>query len=360
MSRPGRPTRAVYTALIGHYEELNEQPIAAESEVPFICFTDDRDLRSDSWEIVLVEPEHLSDPVRSSRRLKILGHPNVTDLEQTLYIDNSVVLRVPPEEILDGWLAEADLAVPEHSFREQVADEFEAVVISGFDDPARVYEQARHYFEELPDVMEAKPLWSAIIARRRSPIVTAFERRWFDDVLRYSRRDQLSMVAALQRSPALTWRSIPLDNLGTALHAWPVAAHRDRAAGRRTPGAWQQPVLLELRSLRRRDEEWTEETDELRLDLMAAQEQSSELVASIDHRESQIRQLESELAVVRSEAARSSEEAGQMSEEYARIVSEHERVVEEIAAIRRSRSWRFGRALRRGFRMVVPDRQGPR
>jgi hypothetical protein len=306
-----------------------------------------------------VEPEHPSDPIRSSRRLKILGHPNVADFEETLYIDNSVVLRVPPEEILDGWLAEADLAAPEHSFRDQVADEFEAVVISGFDDPARVYEQARHYFEELPDVMEAKPLWSAILARRRSPTVTAFERLWFDDVLRYSRRDQLSIVAALRRSPALTWRSVPLDNLGTALHAWPVAIRRDRAAGRRSPGAWQEPVLLELRSLRRRDGERAEEVDGLRLDITAAQEQSGDLIASINHRESQIHQLESELAVVRSEAARHAEETGRMSEERARIASEHDRVLEELAAIHRSRSWRLARGLRRGFRMVVPDRQSP-
>lgn len=359
MTAPRGPTRAVYTAMIGRYEELNEQPIAAESEVPFICFTDDPHLRSDSWQIVVVEPEHASDPIRSSRRLKILGHPNVTDLEETLYIDNSVVLRVPPEEILDGWLADADLAAPEHSFRDQVADEFEAVVISGFDDPARVYEQARHYFEELPDVMEAKPLWSAILARRRSPAVMAFERRWFDDVLRYSRRDQLSMVAALRRSPDLTWRSIPLDNLGTALHVWPVAVRRDRAAGLRTPGAWQQPLLLELRSLRRRDAEQAEEVDGLRLDLMAAQEQSSDLVASVNHRELQIHQLESDLAVVRSEAARNAEDAARLSEEHARIVAEHEGAMAELAAIHRSRSWRLARGLRRGFRIVVPDRQSP-
>jgi len=340
-----QPTRAVFTSLIGHYEALNEQPAAARSAVPFFCFTDDPVLRSDSWQVVLVEPAYASDPVRSARRLKILGHPQVVDLDETLYIDNSVVLRVPPEQILDEWLAGADFAAPAHSFRDQVADEFEAVVTSGFDEPARVYEQARHYFEELPDVMAAKPLWAAMVARRRTPVVTAFERQWFDDILRYSRRDQLSMMAALRRSPELAWRSIELDNLGTTLHAWPVVARRDRLAGRRAPGEWQQPVALELRSLRRRNEEFAEQAERLRHDIMAAQEHSIDLVASINHREALIEQLESD--------------AGQLRGENERIREDHARIVEEVAAIHRSRSWRVARMLQRGFRRAVPDHGSP-
>jgi redox-sensitive bicupin YhaK (pirin superfamily) len=41
----------VYTTLVGGYEELNEQPIAQSSSIPFICLTDDPALTSNTWQI---------------------------------------------------------------------------------------------------------------------------------------------------------------------------------------------------------------------------------------------------------------------------------------------------------------------
>jgi len=60
----------VYTALIGNYEKLNEQPVARQSGIPFICLTDDPKLSSETWRIVQVSPLFRADPVRSQRLLK--------------------------------------------------------------------------------------------------------------------------------------------------------------------------------------------------------------------------------------------------------------------------------------------------
>lgn len=58
-----------YTVLIGNYEPLNEQPVAADSDLPFICLTDDRALTSSTWTVVQVEPAFPMDPIRSQRLL---------------------------------------------------------------------------------------------------------------------------------------------------------------------------------------------------------------------------------------------------------------------------------------------------
>jgi hypothetical protein len=42
----------VYTTLIGGYEKLNEQSVATNSRLPFICLTDDPDLRSETGKFV--------------------------------------------------------------------------------------------------------------------------------------------------------------------------------------------------------------------------------------------------------------------------------------------------------------------
>src|SRR5690606_12290848 len=43
--------RVVYTAIMGRYEDLVEQPMAAESDIDFVCFTDNQDVKSSTWKV---------------------------------------------------------------------------------------------------------------------------------------------------------------------------------------------------------------------------------------------------------------------------------------------------------------------
>lgn len=241
--------RAVYTALLGGYEELLEQPVAAQTDIPFICFTDDPALTSETWRIVLVEPMFPLDLVRSQREFKIRGHEDVAGFEETLYIDNSVLLKKAPDEILDAWLAEADYGVSLHSYRERVIDEFDEVVALNYDDAARVQEQLLHYADLYPDLIQQHPYWNGMIARRNTPEVQAAMERWFDHVLRYSRRDQLSANVTLSLS-GLRVNGVELENFESDLHSWPVEVARKIHLGKnnkRNAG----PLLAEVARLKR-------------------------------------------------------------------------------------------------------------
>lgn len=219
------PQRAVYTALIGGYEQLLEQPVAGASGIPFICFTDDADLRSDTWEVRLVEPTFPGDSVRSARVLKIRGHESLGAFDETLWIDNSVLLKTDPVGILSEWLTDAELAVPHHSFRSNLAAEFAAVMNGGLDESARVVEQLAHYQTHTPWVLEREVLWTALLARRKSVRVESVMQKWLDQVLRYSRRDQLSVSLAVDGAADIL-RVVELDNHSSRLHEWRVAAGR--------------------------------------------------------------------------------------------------------------------------------------
>ena len=65
--------RVVYTVLIGDYEQLNEQPQVTTSGIDFVCFTDDTELKSETWNIRVIEPRFPRDSVRSQRYLKMIG-----------------------------------------------------------------------------------------------------------------------------------------------------------------------------------------------------------------------------------------------------------------------------------------------
>ncbi|MEY9853672.1 hypothetical protein ABH923_003350 [Leifsonia sp. EB41] len=249
--------RAVYTALLGGYEELLEQPVASQTDIPFICFTDDPALTSETWRIVLVEPMFPLDLVRSQREFKIRGHEDVAGFEETLYIDNSVLLKKTPDEILDAWLADADYGVSLHSYRERVIDEFDEVVALNYDDAARVQEQLLHYADLYPDLIQQHPYWNGMIARRNTPQVQAAMERWFDHVLRYSRRDQLSANVTLSLS-GLRVNGVELENFESDLHSWPVEVARKIHLGKnnkRNAG----PLLAEVARLKRETAELSQQ-----------------------------------------------------------------------------------------------------
>lgn len=213
--------RALYTVNIGNYEKLNALPEVARGGMDAFCFSDDPRLKSDTWTIVHVEPEFPLDPVRSQRLIKLLGHPVLSAYDETLFIDGSVRLKVNPAEILDTWLQNADMAIPNHSYRDTVEDEFAEVLSLKFDSRERVTEQLNHYRVTHPLTLSQRPLWTAMMARRSSPTVDAFNRIWADHILRYSRRDQLSVLVAIENSGVAVNR-VTLDNHESELHTWPV------------------------------------------------------------------------------------------------------------------------------------------
>jgi hypothetical protein len=222
--------RVLYTVVTGEYEVLNESEIS-DPGVHAICFTDSPDLVSATWEVVQFTPSFARDPIRSQRLIKILGHSRLDEYDEWLYIDNTVRLTVAPSVILDEWLKESDLAIPTHSYRESTRDEFAVVQDGDLDSYERLEEQLHHYQENFECPLEERPLWTAIIARRPTPLVRDWAETWAKHVLRYSRRDQLSVTVALEISQ-LEVNRIQIDNFLSPLHQWPIL--NDRKVERRS------------------------------------------------------------------------------------------------------------------------------
>lgn len=238
----------VYTCLMGGYEPLNEQPVARDSQIPFLCMTDDPRLRSKTWQIIPVRPLFPMDPIRSQRMLKILPHhflPNF-DFDVSLYIDNSVVLLRRPEEVFDRYFRATDFALPGHSYRDSVLDEFLEVVRLGFDDAARVFEQLNHLALTDLDVLRQRPYWTGMLLRRhRAATVQRMLNLWAMHVQRYSRRDQLSVNLAFEGS-GLKPQRIEIDNYRSWFHEWPCVVERDRQNATRRPNASLGSVIAHI------------------------------------------------------------------------------------------------------------------
>ncbi|OOZ44774.1 glycosyltransferase domain-containing protein [Solemya velum gill symbiont] len=220
--------RVIYTVLIGGYEGFIDSDLQTCANTDLICFTDSEELTSNNWEVRRVAARFPGDSIRSSRYLKIMGPVILDDYEESLYIDNSVLLTTPPDELLDQFLDGVEFALPHHSFRTSVAAEFDAVDSAGFDDPSRIYEQMLHYLNSNPGVMDEKPYSAGILARRHSPLIKEVMTRWWEHVLRYSRRDQLSLNYVLNEFE-INMKVLEIDIMGSDFHQWPVETNRNNS-----------------------------------------------------------------------------------------------------------------------------------
>jgi hypothetical protein len=125
--------RVVYTCLFGHSELFNDFTYERDG-IDFICFTDDPELRSDFWKIELL-PRKILDPARASKKLKALSHIYLAQYDWSLYVDNTVRLKVAPNRFFEEFLvpSKSALACFRHHERDCIYDEAKAVLSLGLE-----------------------------------------------------------------------------------------------------------------------------------------------------------------------------------------------------------------------------------
>lgn len=208
----------VYTALVGPKEALAdplaELPPGATSdlELDFVCVTDNLGLTSPVWRMLPMPGGHLP-AEKLSRRPKALPHAYFPDHDFSLYVDNTVAFRRLPQA------ADLETAAPyvfkafRHATRSNPEQEAAAVAMLGYDDVNVICEQMAFYGERGP-LAEITPLTTATVLLRehRRPEIRRFGEVWWESVLAFSKRDQLSFDFARQHA-------------GCAVEYWPGGTH---------------------------------------------------------------------------------------------------------------------------------------
>lgn len=234
----------VYTAITGGYDRLlrlNDQCVGSARQVAFLdAATRSGAKATGRWEVRDIESRD-PDPRRQAKLRKVMPERFFPEARYSLWIDGNVALIHPFDirRLIDEFLGGADLCIARHHARTCLYQEA-AVCRARRLDLADVIDRqmTRYRREGFPAGYGLNE--APVILRRHTDAVREFDRLWWHEICRGSRRDQLSLNYVLWKT-GLPIAEFPLpiqDNNGL----FAKVAH-----ARRRP--WGQSRRPNLRSM---------------------------------------------------------------------------------------------------------------
>lgn len=188
----------VYTCITNNYD-TPIPPIPAYSSCDFILFTDNPDLLVQGWKTVAIQNTTGIDSAKFSRMPKILPHRFLKDYDVSIYVDGNVGIHGDILSLLH-YLKGKPMAAFKHPDRDCLYDEARIVVSRNLDNEGVVSEQIQKYKEEgFPDnfgLTENR----VMIREHYDPSVMETMEMWWRELLRHSKRDQLSFPYVLWKT----------------------------------------------------------------------------------------------------------------------------------------------------------------
>jgi len=190
----GRPfkERVVYTCMFGFSEAFKDRSYQKYENTDYICFTDDRSLKSQLWQFVYVDTrEH--GPQKTSKLVKICPHLFLADYQTSLYVDNTVRINVPLDRIFFHLSDQTPFVTYRHDVWDCAYRESDAVIDAKYADPNILRSQITEYQRDgLPE--HAGLYHSAVLLRNHHHrLVKNFGTLWFREIEKYSYRDQVAL-----------------------------------------------------------------------------------------------------------------------------------------------------------------------
>jgi len=199
-----------YTVITGSYDQLNDIP----QRLPgwdYVCFTDNRALASSAWEIKFIDNRQGLDPARLSRQFKLNNHLVDGGYDLSVYADANLKIRGNLDAFVGMVLPDdAPIGLLLHPFLHNLADEVAECVAAGKADERLLRDQYAFYTGDQGFVDRLPHVNARMIIRRCGDLgVRRLMELWFEQILTWTGRDQVSFNYALSRCGDLSPAYIP-------------------------------------------------------------------------------------------------------------------------------------------------------
>lgn len=229
----------VATCAFGGGDDLHQPIGMTENSIRKVCYvafwdevtraaqeeeghTISEDLVIGLWRIILVSDLPFSDQRLNGKIPKLISHRLFPMARYSIWVDSKSQFRRDPLGVLEAllWRSNSSLALSEHGARSSLYDEAKAIVKKHKATPEEVEVQLDQYRRDgIPDEKRfngKKALAEAsVIVRNHAPLTNLFMCAWFNEVVRFTSRDQLSFPYVLRRLRP------------PGVHLFPVCARKD-------------------------------------------------------------------------------------------------------------------------------------
>jgi len=182
-----------YTCITGSYDELRKPAIMTEGW-RYICFTDNKELLKhkihNGYEIIRLENN--LDPVRKARYVKIMAPGLKADY--LIWHDANMQVSCNLDMFVKVYLRDSDIALPVHPDRNCVYEEARKCRSLNKDSRKVLNEQIIFYRKQ--GMPRARGLFATGVLVRRAfnKRASVFYKFWWDHIVQFSRRDQISLA----------------------------------------------------------------------------------------------------------------------------------------------------------------------
>ena len=204
--------KVVYTSVFGCSEENNYH--LHEPEVidgwDYVCFTDNKNFKSDVWDIRIVKPLY-NHGARSAKRYKLKPHIYLSEYDVSVWVDIEVKIKKSITELVDSYLKNSNLAVLNHELcgrtvsgnlnvRKCIYEEAKFIEWLGNNNPKKTFKddmniinsQIKKYKKENYPENNGLARTTVLFRRHNEDDVIKTNNDWWEEMKYGSKRDQLS------------------------------------------------------------------------------------------------------------------------------------------------------------------------
>lgn len=200
---------AVYTCIVGNYD-LPKEPVYQPSTVDYLLVTDGPLPSTGAWkgiDIRAIKGIPSLDTSRISRYVKLHPHLFLDDYDYSIYLDGNIK-TVGDMRYLVLLLNQQGFASNLHRHRDCIYKEVEACIRLSKHDPQIMRKQINSYrsagMPEHYGLIES----NLLVRDHHNPICIDIMERWWNEIMKHSDRDQLSL-------PFVLWEmGIPVPEIG--------------------------------------------------------------------------------------------------------------------------------------------------
>lgn len=184
---------AIYTAFTGDYDTL-KKPDVVDEKCDYICFTDNKDIESDFWEIRYMEDSTL-DNNRKAKQYKILPHKYIPEYKYSFWLDGTFKIKGSIREYIYKYIkANSPMLCVVHTERDCVYKEYMASKIIPRYPRAIMQKQVESYRDEGFPEEYGLGVMGAIFRKHNDEKIIKLMDDWWDENIKFTNQDQLSFA----------------------------------------------------------------------------------------------------------------------------------------------------------------------